>query len=361
VEQANVLQANKQILNPARFRTVVPGRGILDQRREKSESIPFLREDPFTNQVTLAIVLLPGFSLYELSALCDTFSAANVHVKQSPFTWHLIGLDEQPVRCSLGTVTHVRSSVGAAAPAPNIFILAGSDLSEASQLKSWLRRAITKKSRILASGSAVTFLAQTGLLSGKACAVHWSFREAFNEQWPDIDTSDQLYTVQGQYVTCAGGTALIDLALACIADRLGDQAAKQIAHDICHPRFRKGDEIQSASPQGALFINNIHILKAIERIDANLMERLTAKDLAATAGVGERQLQRLFKHQLRLSPSRFALIRRLQKARRLLRQTDLSITEIGLATGFTSLSYFSRTYSIAFGRVPRRDRSASSD
>ncbi|MNC64476.1 HTH-type transcriptional regulator CdhR [compost metagenome] len=56
------------------------------------------------------------------------------------------------------------------------------------------------------------------------------------------------------------------------------------------------------------------------------------------------------------TPSGFYLRLRLDKARQLLRQTDMSVLEVAVACGFESASYFTRSYRARFERCPREDR-----
>ncbi|MEB5421568.1 HTH-type transcriptional regulator CdhR, partial [Pseudomonas aeruginosa] len=78
--------------------------------------------------------------------------------------------------------------------------------------------------------------------------------------------------------------------------------------------------------------------------------------LAERIQVTRRQLERLFRVHLDDTPSNFYLGLRLDKARQLLRQTDLSVLQVSLACGFESPSYFSRSYRARFAASPSQDR-----
>jgi len=86
-------------------------------------------------------------------------------------------------------------------------------------------------------------------------------------------------------------------------------------------------------------------------------ERLTKADVARVAGSAPGQLDRLFRSQLGVSPARFYLQMRLDKAQRLLRQTGMSVTQVAVACGFESASHFSKCYRERFGTRPSQDRS----
>lgn len=80
--------------------------------------------------------------------------------------------------------------------------------------------------------------------------------------------------------------------------------------------------------------------------------------LAGEVAVTRRQLERLFSATLNDTPTRFYLNLRLDRARELLQQTDMTITAVCVACGFESPSHFSRTYRARFGASPRGDRRA---
>jgi AraC family carnitine catabolism transcriptional activator len=88
--------------------------------------------------------------------------------------------------------------------------------------------------------------------------------------------------------------------------------------------------------------------------------RSRSQQLADAINVTPRQLERLFRQHLQETPSNFYLALRLDKARQLLRQTDMSVLEVGLACGFESASYFSRCYRSRFALCPSADRHETS-
>ena len=83
---------------------------------------------------------------------------------------------------------------------------------------------------------------------------------------------------------------------------------------------------------------------------------MAIRDLAAAVGLSTRQLERLFRRQLNTTAKKHYLDRRLQKARRLLAHSALSITEISLSCGFQQQGHFSRQYRLIFGENPSETR-----
>ena len=91
-------------------------------------------------------------------------------------------------------------------------------------------------------------------------------------------------------------------------------------------------------------------------MEANLEETISLDDLAHYVGVSRRQLERLFQKHLKCVPSRYYLELRLNRARQLLLQTNLSIIDVSLACGFVSAPHFSKCYRDFFGIPPREER-----
>jgi transcriptional regulator GlxA family with amidase domain len=94
------------------------------------------------------------------------------------------------------------------------------------------------------------------------------------------------------------------------------------------------------------------LLRAKDRMDAASHEAWPVHRLAKVSGVSEAHFARSFKLAFGLPPHRYLLTRRVERATALLRDTDLSITEIAFVTGWASLGTFGRTFRDIIGRSP---------
>jgi AraC family carnitine catabolism transcriptional activator len=103
-------------------------------------------------------------------------------------------------------------------------------------------------------------------------------------------------------------------------------------------------------------ISNKKLVQVIGEMEQHSEPPLSTLELAESIKVTRRQLERLFRLHLHDTPSNFYLRLRLEKARQLLRQTDMSVLEVSIACGFESASYFTRSYRVKFGKSPREDR-----
>lgn len=251
-----------------------------------------------------------------------------------------------------------------------------------------LRRLASQGCTLCASGSAVSLLAQSGLLDGLRAACPWSSAEALQAEHPQVLWTTQLWASATAHVvasaghigaaaahvgtatahvgtatgpgtpllTATSGTALIDALLAWIGERHGDHLLPDLAPLLGLERGRPGDESQPR-PNRLSQTASPKLREALALMEANLGEPLPTEDVARLCGVSRRQLERLFKRHLDTLPSRHYLELRLQRARRLLLQSGQSILQVGLSCGFSSGPHFSNAYKARFGRTPREERS----
>ena len=91
-------------------------------------------------------------------------------------------------------------------------------------------------------------------------------------------------------------------------------------------------------------------------MELNIEEPISPSVLAHDVGMSTRQLERLFRRYLNRSPKRYYMELRLQKARNLLMQTDMSVINVALACGFASPSHFSKCYRAHYDTTPYRER-----
>jgi transcriptional regulator GlxA family with amidase domain len=94
------------------------------------------------------------------------------------------------------------------------------------------------------------------------------------------------------------------------------------------------------------------LLRAKDRMDAASREEWPVRRLARVSGVSAAHFARSFKEAFGVPPHRYLLTRRIERATTLLRDTDLSVTEIAFHTGWGSLGTFGRTFRDVTGESP---------
>ena len=306
----------------------------------------------------IGFVPIPNFSFVAFSGAVEALRLANHVSGQNLYAWALFSAGGAPVTASNGITLHPEGDLDAANGLGTIVVCSGIDVHRYDDrvLRPWLRRMDRKGADIGGLCTASLLLARAGLLDGHRCTIHWENLPSFVENFPDIEATSELFEIDRQRFSCSGGTAVIDLMLNVISMQHGHEIAAGVADQFVHERIRDRHDHQRISLPARLGVHHPKLLAVIDLMEANLEEPLGRADLASSAGLSTRQLERLFRKYLNRSPARYYLELRLNRARLLLLQTNMSVIDVALACGFVSASHFSKCYRDYFGRTPRKER-----
>ncbi len=141
-----------------------------------------------------------------------------------------------------------------------------------------------------------------------------------------------------------------------VSNHRGPELAAAVSEMFIMERIRDHHDTQRIPLRLHLGNSQPKLIEAVALMEANLEETISLDDLAQYVGVSRRQLERLFQKHLKCVPSRYYLELRLNRARQLLLQTNLSIIDVSLAGGFVSAPHFSKCYRDFFGIPPREER-----
>lgn len=205
-------------------------------------------------------------------------------------------------------------------------------------------------------GTGAAWLARLGLLDGYRCTLTASFSDAVIARHPGCMFSRKVYEIDRTRITCAGGTASLDMVIAWLGHRHGERLAQQLMGWFGLDRLRTpGDRQPAATP--LIPATSPKLAEAVALMQANLHEPLSTQDVAELVGLSCRQLERLFRQHLDTLPSKWYLEQRLARAQKLLQQSSQSILQVGLGCGFSSGAHFSNAYRAYYGHTPRDERS----
>lgn len=306
------------------------------------------------------MLLLPGFNSFAAQAFLDPFRAANYLRGERIFRWDMLTLNGGMVAASNGIQIGETLPISDHPAAYDLVSVNASWTPEAfrePELQAWLRIASQGGTQLGGIDTGAFVLAFTGLLNHHHTVVHYEHLESFRELFPAIAVRESLYNIDAHRFTCCGGAAAIDLALELIRQHHGIELANAAARYIFHPRLREGGESQVhqvLQPVGYQVPDKLR--EAILLMERNIEEPLTQPELAALLDLSARQLQRVFKQYVGVTPVRYYLNLRLDRARGLVTQTEMPINEIAALTGFLRPEQFSRAYTKRFEIAPMRDR-----
>jgi transcriptional regulator GlxA family with amidase domain len=137
----------------------------------------------------------------------------------------------------------------------------------------------------------------------------------------------------------------------------GDSLANAAARYLFHQSLRPQGTSQNPSLLEPLGSTAPSVLKrAIKLMEENLEDALSIPQICKQVRLSQRQLDRLFAQFVRKSPVLYYRDIRLDRARSLVTQTDMQLSEVAVASGFSSQAHFSRAYRERFGLAPRTDR-----
>ena len=323
------------------------------KHNDKSASAPF----------RVAFVLLPKFSSLTLASLVEPLRIANYCSGRDLYHWLYLSPDGAAVPGCSGYSVETETLSDDFEAIDAIIVCGGwnAERYESEELDRWLRRAARQQRIVGAAEMGSYVLARAGLLKGYAATIHWHCRNAFRERYPTIDIREQLYVIDRNRMTCAGGTACLDMMLHDIQNRYGSALATEVAEQVVCQVPREAWEPQREAPNGDQGAVPKLLKQAIEMMEANVERTIRIPKIAVLLGLSQRKLERLFNKHFDCSAVAFYRRVRLQRARVLLTQTDMSVLDICIASGFASSSYFSKSYAEEFGLRPRDHRLAWPD
>lgn len=321
-------------------------------------AIEFVPPPGAPNGRQFAFLLVDKFSMFSLAAAIDTVRSANRSLGRDFYSWTTVSADGDAVNASNGLPIKIDYSIADLPPADILFVCVGLTTEFVGKskvlaaLRSWGRRGGVLGA--LSVGSHL--LAEAGQLDGYRCTIHWENRAGFMEKFPDIDCTGNVFEIDRKRYTCAGGTTSIDLMLEIVRADFGANVANAVANQFQHERIRSAGDRQRVGPERDLSGKSEKLRKIVELMADSLDEPLSAVQLAKSVGLSVRQVERLFLRHMSVTPGRYYMRLRLERARELLRQTNMPILDIAVATGFTSHSYFAQSYRLQFGRPPSEER-----
>jgi transcriptional regulator GlxA family with amidase domain len=316
-------------------------------------------------QKTIVFYLMPEFTMIAFTAAIEPMRAANRVLGYEAYKWRLASKAGEPVTASCGIEVSVNTSIdderklmlGERRPSI-VFVCGGLNIEryQSKSLAAWLREEHNRGVKIGGLCTGAHTLGEAGLLQNKRCAIHWENLPGFQEAFPQVNVFSDLFEIDGNVFTCAGGTAALDMMLKIIGDDFDDNTVNRICELVLTDRVRNPTDRQRLPLRARLGVQNAKVLTIIELMEANLSEPLSLVEIADHVGLSRRQIERLFRQEMGRSPARYYLEIRLDRARHLLIQSSMPVVEVAIACGFVSASHFSKCYREIYAKSPQQER-----
>ncbi len=314
--------------------------------------------DPATRPYRVGFVLIDGFALMSYASAMEPLRACNLLSGKLLYDIQHIAVAGDHARSSSGALVPSTKTLEEPAELDLVLVIAGGDPSNINspELARWLRHQSGKRVLMGGVSRGPMILAQAGIMEGRRMTVHWEHAQALAQVSSALIIERSLYVRDRDRLTCAGGTAALDMMHALIAEQHGPVLAGKISEWFVHADIRPGELAQRASIAQRFGVSHRAVIHSIEAMENHLADPLELAQLASLADLGGRQLNRLFQQQLGTSVVQFYRQLRLQKAHELLESTSWSVENIATATGFANGAHLSRRFTQFHGISPRRVR-----
>ncbi len=303
-------------------------------------------------------LLLDKFTMINFAGAIEPLRLANHVLNEAVYSWALCGEGGTEKTCSNGAVFRLDFGLDEVDREDIILVCGGIDIQKTTTrgVIGWLRRESRRGVAIggLCTGSYA--LAKAGLLDGKKATIHWENQDGFAEEFEQVNLTKSVFVMDGNRWSTAGGISSIDLMLKIIATDHGEDVANNVADLMIYSTIRTDQDTQRLSIPTRIGVRHPKLSQVIQMMEGNIEDPMSPADLADEVGMSTRQLERLFRRYLSRSPKRYYMELRLQKARNLLMQTDMSVINVALACGFASPSHFSKCYRSHYSTTPYRER-----
>jgi transcriptional regulator GlxA family with amidase domain len=302
--------------------------------------------------VRVAFVLLDHFSLTTLSTAMDALATGNLICGETQYrisTWSLQG---GPVESDVGVPVSSQRLAAEGFNQDALFVIGGQRVRLAAH--PLLRRVLKKtagKGIVAGCWNAAFHLADAGLLGAEEFACHSDSCALIGEYFPQLKASSREFIFAQRRATCANAHSALDMTLA-IMQELGSPNDAALVEEVrrVHQPVQGKPALTADRVRPAAIPKPLNI--AIDLMENNIEEPMEIDAIASHVGVSRRQLERRFARYLNAAPNRYYLELRLTRARQLIVQSDRSMTDVALATGFVSYPHFYKRFKDLFGLPP---------
>lgn len=318
-----------------------------------------MQPDPYR----VGVLLIDGFQLISYASAVEPLTAANRISGDTLYKIKHLPLSGARTSSSGGAEIRATAYVGETVDFDLVLVVASGDQSgfRDQRVFNWLRL-LSRRGTVLGGICAgPVILAAAGIMHNRRMTAQWENAETLIETNPSLLIERSNYVIDRDRMTCAGGTAALDMMYAMIASQHGGEFAGQVSSVLEHSGPDRSELPHRIGLAERYRITSRPVATAIQAMQDHIADPLPLEELARLAGIGKRHLVRLFAEKLGQTPMAFYRQIRLDKARLLVDRSTLNLTEIALACGFANSAHFSQAYSGRFGHPPSRQRNAKAN
>ncbi|WP_342050439.1 MULTISPECIES: GlxA family transcriptional regulator [unclassified Cupriavidus] len=311
----------------------------------------------------VVILGLPPVDALDVIGPAEVFANANRihHARKPPYVLELVSAnDETRVESETGIALMGHRTLDqerrAARPIDTLIVATGFSAIGAADPAAiaWIQKRATTVRRMCAICVGAFALAEAGLLDGRKATTHWGAAQRLAERYPKVDVDPTpIWIKDGNVYTSAGVSAGIDLALALVAEDLGDEIALAIAKELVLYLRRPGGQAQFSTTLRSQNTPGSTLERLCRWIAENLNADLSVEALASRSAMSVRTLIRLFQRELNTTPARYVEEVRIEAIRRALEMGGRTIEDIARRHGYQSVDVLRKAFIRRVGISPR--------
>jgi transcriptional regulator GlxA family with amidase domain len=297
------------------------------------------------------VLLFDGFSNHCLANAVEPLRAANMLSGKPLYLWEFITQSGQPATSSSGMQVNAHKKLSDATGDMLIVMPSYGFRNHSGWATNTALRTAAKRFATLAGlDTGSWLLAEAGLLSGHRATIHWEELASFAEKFSDIDVRRERFVIDANRITCSGAMAAFDMVMVLIGRDHGQALALEVAQ-----LFMSHDAV-AIEPllrgRSRTLIN-----RAIAVMQEHIEHPLPITRIAKRSGCTQKTLESRMKVALGASPQQIYRRMRLIAARKMILETNMTVSEVSLRCGYLDSSAMTRAFRAEFGTTPRALRS----
>lgn len=317
---------------------------------------------PTSRRVVIAV--FPGVDLLDVTGPAEVFALANRQTAgRAGYDIRLAGPVAGAVRTSAGVRLLTDLTFDEVGVRVDTLVVPGAvDMTGDGPIAridtdvvAWVKATAPHARRVASVCVGAHVLAAAGLLDGKTATTHWSTAAQLAADHPAVTVDpDPIFvrTDRGRLWTGAGISACLDLALALVAEDLGEDVALAVARQLVMYLKRQGGQSQFSVPLSRPATSRRDIDELRLWIADHLDEDLSARALATRMCLSERHFARVFKQETGAGPGTYVEAARVEAAQRLLETTDCPLDQVSAAAGLGSVETLHRAFQRQLATTP---------
>ncbi len=311
--------------------------------------------------IEICILVLSESSMMSLSSVIDPLRAANRLSRKPLFSWRLVSITGTPIALTCGISIKADAALRSNERGDLFIIIGGFNQANncPNVYLALIKRVSSNFSTICAVESGTWVLARAGIITNHQVTTHWEDLENFAFAYPNLDVIGQRFVIDRNIWTSGGASPSLDMLLHYLRTTQRQSLALDVANAFIYTESKVATDVQAHGSLERLKRIEPRLASAMEIMEKNIETPTSIQSIANQLTLSQRTLELLSHKHIGVSPSTYYLRLRLQAARRLVLDSNATMSDIAVRCGFNSQSAFSRAFKSRYNQSPSELRKRS--